>query len=239
MCVLSDIQKTPDTLCAEVFSAHWLCLCVYYTVINCSSLVQACFISDWKIWKQKKKIPTHGVQQILKRAVNSASFWLDQRAYSCPFWRLDIIQENQEVYQQYFPSSHFKAQCSSVWIYSRCSHPYIRPGCSLFDLNVCWTLIFLFCQSRYLNLDSCPLNCSMLLPISQLSHLKQDPEPEHPTYECDNHIFPAHYPHPVGPGALHMVCLWGWSVLFGSSRNNATNSKCISLDTVLTSITAK
>lgn len=209
-------------------SAHWLCICVYYTN-SCSSLI--CFISDWKIWKQNKKVPAHGVQQILKGAFNSESFWLDQIAYCCPLWRLDIVQESHEVYRQYFHSSHFKARCSSVWIYSGCSHPDIRPRHSLF---ACWTLIFLFCQSQYLNLDSCPLNYSMLLPISQLSHQRQYPGPEHPTYECNNHIFSAQYPHPVGPGALHMVWLWGWSVLFGNSRDSATdNSKCISLDTIL------
>lgn len=161
-------------------------------------------------------------------------------AYSCPFWRLDIVQENQEVYCWYFRSSHFKAQCTSVWIYSRCSHPYIRPRDSLFDLNTCWSLIFLFCQSQYLNLDSCLLNYSMLQPISQVSPQRQYPESEHPTYECDNHIFLAQYPNPVGPGALHMVWLWGWSVLFGNSRNNTTyNSECVFLDTILTWISAK
>lgn len=88
---------------------------------------------DRKIWKQKKKIPTHGVQQILKGAINSENCWLGQRAYSCPFRRLDIVQENHEVYHQYFHSSHFKAQCSSVWIYSRCCHPYLRPRHSLWS----------------------------------------------------------------------------------------------------------
>lgn len=93
---------------------------------------------------------------------------------------------------------------------------------------------------QYLNLDLCLLNYSMLQPISQVSPQRQYPESEHPTYECDNHIFLAQYPYPVGPGALHMVWLWGWSVLFGNSRDNTTyNSKCVFLDTILTWINAK
>lgn len=193
---------------------------------------------DRKIWKQKKKIPIHGVQQILKGAINSENFWLDQRAYSCPFRRLDIVQENHEVYHQYFHSSHFKAQCSSVWIYSRCCHPYIRPRHSLWserslDFN------FSFLPVSIVKTRHVLIELQLLLPISQLSP-EAVPEPQHPTYERDNHIFPAQYPHTVGPGAQHMVWLWRWSVSFGSSRDSATDhSKCICLDTVLTLIIAQ
>lgn len=167
-------------------------LCVLCWVL-CQSGLRV-FHTDQKTYKQKEKTPAHGFQ-ILK---GRHSFWKFLARLDSLFLSLlktgSCIRKQQDLLLIFF-SPHFKSQCSSPWIYSRCFHPYISPRHSVFRLNACWILIFLFCLSRYLitwlmhvELQHATAHqsgkSSEAAPVS-------DPEPEHPTYELDSHISPA------------------------------------------------
>lgn len=141
-----------------------------------------------------------------------------------------------------FFSLFLKSQCSSPWIYSSFCHPYINPRHSVFHLNVCWILIFLFCLSQ--STDSCTLKYSMPLPIHQPCHQRQcrcPTQSQSTPCEYSTITFSLLCNPPTQCGLEHWTCCdYGReSISFEDSRDDATDhSKHICLDTLLTLITA-
>lgn len=129
-------------------------------------------------------MPAYGFQQILK---GRHSFWKflarSDRLFVSLLKTGSCIRKQWDLSPIFF-SPHFKSQCFSPWIYSRCCPPYISPRHSVFRLNACWILIFLFCLSQFLitwlvhiALQHATAHQSAkspeAVPVS-------DPEPEHP-----------------------------------------------------------